>query len=163
MFPFSENPAFWLFTLAVSAITYLVMRRHVHKRLVIAPQASLRSPIQRAMHWMSLLLLVIPLGYVTLINGEPFWAAFAILWAQAGSMLLLRLLKISYTIRVWLLLPISVASVFVGAIVAVWPSFDNSMLQAAPWLFLFLAALAFALSGLISLYSFPIGYGERAR
>lgn len=163
MFPFSENLAFWIFTLVVSAIAYVVMRMHVRKQLVAAPKASLRSPVQRAMHWISLFLLVIPLGYVFLINGEPFWAAFAILWAQAGSMLILRLLKISYAIRVWLLPPISVASVFVGAIVAVWPSIDYPTLQTAPWLFLSLAASAFALSSLISLYSFPIGYGERAQ
>jgi len=162
MFPLSENLGFWAFTAALCAVVYLVMRRHVRKQLVTAPKESLRSTSERALHWASLFLLVLPLGYVILIDGEPFWAAFAILWVQAGSMFSLRLLRVRYTIRVWLLLPIAVASVLVGAIVAIWPSIEPLTLRSAPWFFLAVTAILFALSSVISLYSFPAGYGERA-
>jgi len=163
MFPLFENLVFWSFTALLSALAYFLMRRHVRKQLATAPKASLRSGSQRALHWASLLLIVIPLGYVIFVNGEPFWAAFAILWVQAGLMLLLRFIGVRYTIRIWLLIPITVVSAVVGALVAVWPSVEPSTIHTAPWSFLFLASLAFALSSALSLYSFPLGYGERAR
>lgn len=115
------------------------------------------------MHWVSLLLLAIPLGYVLAINGEPFWLAFTILWVQVGSMVAMRLIGVGYVKRAWLLIPIVPLSVFVAAAVAVWQADAPLALQFVPWTFLVLSALAFALSGVLSLYSFPVGYGERSR
>jgi hypothetical protein len=163
MFPLSESLGFWAFTAALCAAVYFLMRRHVRKQIATAPTASLRSPSQRALHWTSLLLLVVPLGYVFLVEGQFFWAAFAILWAQAGAMLLFRLLGVRHAVRLWLLIPIAVGSIAVGAVAGAWPSVELSTIQAAQWVFLSLSALAFALSSALSLCSFPIGYGERAR
>jgi hypothetical protein len=163
MFPFFDNLGFWAFTGIVSLLAYFLMRRHVRQQLPTAPKASLRSPRQRLMHWSSLLLLALPLGYVILVNDKPFWAVFCVLWVQAGSMLALRLVGVRFTVRVWLLIPVAVASLFFGAVATVWPSVNSSALREAPWPFLFITTVAFALSSLISMYSFPLGYGERSR
>jgi hypothetical protein len=163
MFPFFDNLGFWALTGIASLFAYLLMRRHVRKQLLVAPQGSLRSPRQRQMHWLSLLLLALPLGYVILVDGEWFWPAFIVLWVQAGSMLALRLVGVRFAVRVWLLIPVSVASLFIGAAATTWPSVNSSSLSEAPWGFLSIAVLAFALSSVISMYSFPIGYGERSR
>jgi len=162
MFPFFDNLGFWAFTGIVSLLAYFLMRRHVRKQVLAAPKASFRSPQQRLMHWSSLLLLALPLGYVILINGEPFWAVFCVLWVQAGSMLALRLVGVRFAVRVWLLIPVAVASLFFGAVATVWPSVNSSAIREAPWLLLSVTTIAFALSSVISMYSFPLGYGERS-
>jgi hypothetical protein len=77
-------------------------------------------------------------------------------------MLLPRVARLKYRIRFWLLAPVSVASVFVGAVVSIWPSIDVTSVQRAPWPFLLVTGLAVALSVVLSIYSFPIGHGERA-
>ncbi len=163
MFPFFDNLAFWAFIAAMGAVGYFTMRKHVHKQIAMAPRESLRNPAQRALHRTSIVFVVLPLAYVGLIDGEPFWAAGAVLATQAGLMGLLQLLGVGYAIRLWMLLPITAASIIAGAAAAAWPSVEPSALATAPWLFLILAAAAFALSAAFSLYSFPIGYGERAR
>ena len=163
MFPFFENIGFWLFTALFSALAYLVMRRHVRKQIATAPKASLRNSSQRALHWASISLIAIPLGYVFFVNGEPLWAAFAILWVQAGVMVFLRFMGVCYAVRIWLLIPVALVSAIVGAVVAIWPTIDSASFRAAPWIFLFLTSLAFGLSNAVSLYSFPLGFGERAK
>lgn len=161
--PYFVDLGFWAFTGIASLLAYFLMRRHVRKQLSTAPKASLRSPRQRLMHWSSLLLLALPLGYVAFVNDEHFWAVLCVLWVQAGSLLALRVSGIRFTVRVWLLVPLAVASFFGGVVAASWPSVNTSALREAPWLLLCFAAVAFALSSAISMYSFPPGYGERSR
>jgi hypothetical protein len=108
-------------------------------------------------------LLALPLGYIALVNAKPFWAVFAILWTQSGLMLLLRMLGIRFKVRMWLLVPIAVLSVLVGAVTSAWPAGQLAGLRSAPWALLSLAALAIGLSTVLSTYSFPLGFGERAK
>lgn len=163
MFPFFENIVFWAFAIVVWVATYVVARRHVRKHAATAPKESFRNPTQRAMHWASLLLLLVPIGYVSATNEESFWPVLAVLCAQAVCMVLLRGIGIGYAKRAWLLIPVAALSVVVGAVVAVWQSDAPLSIEYAPWLLLGCTALAFAVSAVVSIYSFPIGFGERSR
>ena len=60
---------------------------------------------------------------------------------------------------IWLLLPISLASGFIGALVMAWPDFEFSFI---PWFSLILIVFIYSMSNLISVVSFPKEYGERA-
>ena len=163
MFPFSQNLPFWACLAFVCVIAYFAMRRYVRRQMATAPSTALRDRSQRALHWVSLILVVAPLAYVALIDGKPFWAAFAILWVQTASMSMLRVAGVRFAIRIWLLVPVAIVSIAVGAAVVTWPSFDQSELRTAPWPYLLAATLAFALSYAVSMLSFPNGHGERVR
>ena len=163
MFPFSQNLTFRACVAVLCAITFVVSRRYVRRQLAVAPKSALRSRAQRALHRVSLILVVAPLAYVALVDGQPFWAVFAILWVRGACMSLLRFTRVRFAIRLGLLAPVAVASIAVGAAVMTWPAFVPSELRAAPWPTLVAAALAFALSDAVSMVSFPKGHGERIR
>ena len=141
----------------------LVMRRHVRSRMIDAPVASFRSPKQRVMHYVSIILITVPLGYVALVNGAPFWAAFGVLGVQAGVQAVVRSWGVGYVARTLMITPIAVVSVLAGALVEVWPASGLSALRNASWAFLVLCGISLALSSALSMYSFPIGFGERAQ
>lgn len=163
MFPLASNFDFWIAIFVAGVVTMLVMRRHVRSRMTDAPEASFRSRKQRGMHYVSIILITVPLGYVALVNGAPFWAAFWVLGVQAGVLAVLRSWDVGYVARALMIGPIAAVSVLVGALVEVWPASGLSALSNASWAFLVLCGISLALSSAFSMYSFPLGFGERAQ
>jgi len=163
VFPLPENLWFWAVTAALCIGIWAAMRRYVRRQLAKTRPASIRSARQLSLHRGSILLLALPLGYVAFVDGQPFWAVISVLWVQVGLMLLLRMLGLGFKVRVWLVALLAVLSVAVGAAVAIWPVVEAARLASAPWALLALTALAVGASTLLSIYSFPLGFGERAK
>lgn len=69
------------------------------------------EPTQLWLHRASVLATALPFIYVFVVDGSWFWETLAILWVQAGLMLALRAARLRYGIRLWLLVPVSGASV----------------------------------------------------
>ncbi len=162
MLPLFENLDIWLFVALLSVVSYFFIRKSIQKQLATAPAASLRNTNQRKLHWLSILMIVMPLAYVFLIDSKPFWSVLSVLWIQAGAMGLLRVFKIGWVYRSWLLLPVTVFA-FLGGAFVFKVQIESTSLVTTPWLSIALSALAFAASNLLSVFSFPLGYGERAR
>jgi hypothetical protein len=135
------------------------------RRQIVAntqPEA-FRSQQQRTLHWLSILCLLPPLGYIFAINDAAFWPVLGVLFANAGIMLCLRLIGVGYVARLWLLPVVTLVSTAVGSAVYAWPSLNAATLQSSPWFLLLVNSLLVSASGALSILSFPVGYGERSK
>jgi hypothetical protein len=121
-----------------------------------------RSPLQQKMHLIGVALLVVALIYFLFVgNFEPI-PFLVLLSAQILPMLVLRSFRVRWQVRAWLLPFVAIASVFVAAYTLIWPSHAISSLPSHVWFTLAFTSSLAAASGLLSIFSFPIGYGERA-
>ena len=136
-----------------------------HRRQVAAstPPEAFRSQQQRNLHWLSILCLLPPLGYIFAVNGSAFWPVLGVLFANAGVLLCLRFIGVGYVARLWLLPVVTLVSTAVGGAVYSWPSLNAAALQSSPWLLLLSSSLFVSASGALSILSFPLGYGERSK
>ena len=164
MFPFSENLFFWATLLAATCAACLLMRRYARKLEATAPAGSLRNPGQLRMSVASAMLGALPLVYALGVNGDQIFEILTVLCAQAICMLCLRFGGVPYSVRVWLYVPLVALSAWVGG------SFGASLWAGSvaveatdKWLVLVVASSIFAVAGVLSIYSFPRGYGERER
>ena len=112
----------------------------------------------------SAILSSLPLVYALGVNSDQIFEILTILCTQAICMLCLRFGGVPYRVRIWLYVPLVLLSAWVGR------SFGPSLwvgsvdVQATDkWLVLVVASSIFAVAGVLSIYSFPIGYGERKR
>lgn len=128
-----------------------------------APAAAFRTPAQRRLHWASLLLLLVPLAYIFAVNGTHFFPVLATLAVHATVMQLLRVVGLGYVARLWPIPLVSALSAVAGAAASTWPNFGTSFLPQAPWLLLAATSSLAGLSTLLSIISFPLGFGERAK
>ena len=117
-------------------------------------QPGSRSPKQLWLHRASIIILVPTLVSAFFTDSSLLLPTFAILAVQVGAMLLLRFVGVSYKMRLWLLPVIAAASLAIGIFVAIWP---------VSLLALTLITIAVLLSHVLSVYSFPHGYGERVQ
>lgn len=144
-------------------IAFRLMRRSMLRAAESAPPQAFRTSKQRALHWLSLLCLLQPLLYIFGVDGTHFFPVVAVLCSQAAFMLLLRILGARYVHRLFLLPLVAFASAAIGAVAFAWPVLQATEFGAAPWLLLCVSAAFVAASGALSIQSFPVGYGERAR
>ena len=121
-----------------------------------------RSPVQQKLYLAGLALLVLASAYFLFVgNLEPI-PFLALLSVQVLPMLVLRSFRVRWQVRAWLLPFVAIASVFVAAYTLVWPSHAISALPSSVWFTLAFTSSLTAASGLLSIFSFPIGHGERA-
>jgi hypothetical protein len=153
--------------LAVGMALGLAIRRllqpQMQRAIANSPAASFRTPAQRRLHWASLLCLLPPFGYIIAVDGTHFFPVLASLAAHAAVMQVLRAVGLGYVARLWLIPVVSALSVVVGATSSTWPNVGTSPLLQAPWLLLVTTSSLVGLSTLLSIISFPLGFGERAK
>ena len=140
-----------------------LMRPSMQRAVASAPPQAIRTPKQRKLHWGSMLFLLPPLLYIFGIDGTHFGPVLAVFILQAAILAIMRSLGIGYARRIVLLPVVSIASVAIGACAFAWPTLRPEVLNSAPWVLLGLSAICLAVSNALSIYSFPIGFGEGAR
>jgi hypothetical protein len=140
-----------------------LMRPSLQRAAATAPPQAFRTPTQRALHWASMFLLLPPLLYVFGVDGTHFFPVVVVLLFQVAIMQLLRLLGLGHVRRLILLPFVGIASVATGAATFSWPTLRPEELASAPWALLCLSAFSVATSVALSVYSFPLGFGERSR
>jgi hypothetical protein len=126
-------------------------------------KAAVRTPAQLRMHQGSIALLLPPYVYAFVVGGEFMWPILSTVMSHAGGMLLLRLIGLGYQTRLRLLPIVAVGAIVFGAIVNTWPSVTSASVTSAHWLLLVAASLFASGSTILSVLSFPLGYGERAK
>ena len=126
-------------------------------------KGAIRTPAQLRMHQGSIALLLPPYFYAFVFGGEYMWPILATVMSHAGGMLLLRLVGLGYQQRLRLVPAVAAGAVLVGAIVNTWPSVTSAGVVSAPWLLLVAASLFASGSTILSVLSFPLGYGERVK
>jgi hypothetical protein len=149
--------------MGLGLVVLRLMRRSMQQGAASPPPEAFRTSKQRTLHWLSMLFLLPPLLYIFVVDGTHFIPVGAVLCSQAAIMLLLRVLGFGYIHRLFSLPVVALVSVAIGAAAFAWPALHAKELSAAPWILLCVAAAFVAASGALSIQSFPVGYGERAR
>jgi Na+/H+-dicarboxylate symporter len=162
MVPFAENLDFWLLMALAAGFIWFVARRRSRAVVPGAPPVAFRSPAQVTMYRASIVPLIVPVGYVLGVDGTHFWPVVVVVGVQSFIQIALVGAKVGYRVRVVLIPLIALVSIAGGAVSSVWPAVDASSLQAAPWMLLSATAVAFAVGAVLSIYSWPVGLGERA-
>ena len=158
MFTISENLAGWAFVVVVFGMSgALVFCKNETAldwlAMLIPPIPPTPSASQRAMLWVSSLLLLGPVLYNYFTHeysGIP-WIMFP---ANQGLVHLAKRMGLGFTTRVWLLIPTAAATAAMGCA----PMLRNADV---PWSFVCVAAISFAVATAVNWYSFPIEYRER--
>lgn len=127
-----------------------------------APAAAMRTPRQLRLNQASAFLLLPVLGYFAFLSELGVWPFFASLMVFVAITLLLRLAGLSWRSRLALTPVAAAASTIPGALVVAWPSFAIASISPSSWLAIAVSAAVLAVSGLLSILSFPVGYGERS-
>ncbi len=147
---------------AIGLVALRLFRPPMERAVASAPTGALRTPVQRRLHWASLACLLLPLGYIVAVDGTHFFPIVGALVANAAIMQALRMARLVYVARLWLIPPISALSAVIGAAVAAWPDLAIHSLARAPWPPILMASACVSLSTALSIWSFPVGFGERA-
>jgi len=140
-----------------------LLRPHMQRAIANAPTGAFRTPAQRRLHWASLLALLPPFAYILAVDGTYFFPVFATLVAHAAVMQILRIVGLGYVARLWLVPVVSALSAVVGAAASTWPNLGAPFLLQAPWILLAATSSLVGLSTVLSIISFPLGFGERAK
>ncbi|MBC7489020.1 MAG: hypothetical protein H7240_02430 [Glaciimonas sp.] len=127
-----------------------------------SPPAAIRNAHERRLNVSGALLLLFPIGY-----GLAFDQTHALLIFATGItfivlMLFLRLARITWRRRIMLLPLVATAAAMVGIAANTWPNVSFAQQSLETWFILGITVGIVALSSLLSILSFPIGYGERA-
>jgi hypothetical protein len=162
---FSLTELFVLFAVGASfgLIALRILRPSRQRAFASAPPAAFRTPTQMRLHWASLACLLPPFGYISGFDGTHFFPVFATLFALAATMQLLQIVGLGYVARLWLIPCASVLSVVAGAGTSIWPNLNIASLSQVPWFLLVATSALASLSTALSIVSFPIGFGERAK
>lgn len=139
-----------------------LFRPQIQRAVANAPSGAFRTSAQRRLHWAALACLLPPLGYIFAVDGEHFFPILGSLATNTAVMHALRAARVTYMSRLWLIPFVSAGSAFAGALIAAWPHVEAESLVAAPWLVLLATNACIGLSTALSIYSFPLGFGERA-
>jgi hypothetical protein len=124
-------------------------------------EAGRKSRRQRAVHLASVASLLSLFAYAIFSPTALFLVAGAA-FSYAGLMVFLQLARVPWRTRLFLAPIMAIGSVFVGAVVHSWPEPSLSALTLENWVVLALTASVVLLSSFVSMYSVPIGYGERS-
>jgi hypothetical protein len=146
--------------LAVFGAVVFFLKRHVRRQNENAPADSLRTQRQQTLHRLSGAFAVTPLLIALWLRFEMVWAVAATVVAFSAVMLVLRFLGFSVFVRLLALPLAGVLSVLAGGLSSSWPSIQ--LPQSAELLPLSLIAAMFCISWTLSIYSIPIGHGERS-
>ena len=161
------SPTEFLMLLAIGvAVGLLILRRlrpQMQQAIANSPPQAFRTPSQRRLHWASLLCLLPPFAYIFAIDGTHFFPVFVALTAHAAIMQALRIARFGYIFRLWIVPFASVVAVVVGVVISAWPDLNSQSFRQAPWLLLAIASGLVGVSTVLSILSFPLGFGERAR
>jgi hypothetical protein len=121
-----------------------------------------RSPMQQKLNLASVALIVVASAYFLFVSDLAPIPFLALISTQILPMLVLRGFRVRWQVRAWLVPLVAIASVFVAAYALVRPSHAISALPIYMWLTLAFTSVLTAASGLLSIFSFPIGHGERS-
>jgi hypothetical protein len=136
--------------------------RSVRKANRTAPPAARRNARQGALNLASAFLLLPLVGYFCLFDLQHLPLAATAGAAFIVVMLILRIAKIPWRWRLGLLPFVAVAALLAGATACDWPSVPLSQVSTESWVVLGLTTVVVAVSSVLSIFSFPEGYGERA-
>jgi NADH:ubiquinone oxidoreductase subunit 3 (subunit A) len=162
-----EYHSFWsdvlpiiLMVVLAIVVTWL-LRKKIRRQVASGPQEARRSPQERRLHRLSLLLIVVPMIYVVLFDVDLLFPVFAMLAVQSVVLIGSRVLGLPFGWRLACILPAGLLSILAGACVASWPDLTLSFTADRAWV-LTACAASLALSALLSYLSFPPGYRARA-
>ena len=152
----------YLVLAAVLAVALRYGLRSARRANAAAPPEARRSLRQRALHFASALLPLLAVGYFAFFNERLLLASIALSSVFIAIMLGLRFLGIPWRTRL-LVCPLAAEVAFyAGAMWAAIPSLEPSSLAPGVLVALSTAAVAWCVSWVLSLFSFPLGYGERS-
>ena len=121
-----------------------------------------RSSAQRKMHLSSIPFVLIPFLYFVWLGGPGLNAFLALTATQILPMLAFRSLRVRWRVRLGLMPLLAAISALSGAVALTWPTVELSKISAPLWAILVIASVSIFVSSVLSLYSFPLGHGERA-
>lgn len=153
----------WALALAAACIGVFIWAfRSVRKANRTAPPAAMRNARERRLNVASGFLLLPLIAYAAVLDQ-----AHAPLMVGAGGtfiilMLLLRLARIPWQWRLALIPFVAIAAALAGAFSATLPNASFNLESLESWTVLGVTLLVVALSSLLSIFSFPVGFGERA-
>jgi hypothetical protein len=145
----------------IFAAVMVPLLRHVRRANASAPPEAIRTPQQRYLNHASAAILLAPLAYWFFVAKEP-WPFLTMLLSFVAGMLVLRAVKVPWRARLWVAPFIAVACVVPGALVDLPRGISLLDADRTLWLPLAIASPFMALSYVLSVYSFPLAYGERS-
>jgi hypothetical protein len=151
----------YLVLIAIFVVAVRFMLRATKRPVLLAPPSAVRTPSQQRLNLASAMLLLPVLAYFAFLSDLHVWPLLALFLTFVVLMLLLRYLGVSWRVRIGLTPFVAAASTLPGALATTWPSLSVTAISASSWLELAGAATVLAASGVLSILSFPIGYGER--
>ncbi len=157
----SENLLYAALAACYIVLGYFAVQATRSPSLSSAASAS-RSAAQRKLHMASVPFALIPLLYFVWLGGPGLKVFLVLAASQILPMLALRSLRVKWRVRLSLMPWLAALSAFIAAFALTWPTMDLSRIAAPLWATLAIAALCIFVSSVLSLYSFPLGHGERA-
>lgn len=162
-----EYHSFWsdvlpiIFMVGLGIILTWQLRKKIRRQLASAPQEARRSPHERRLHRMSLLLIAVPMIYAVVFDVDLVFPVVAMLASQSVVLTGSRALGLPFGWRLACILPAGILSLFVGAYFASWPTLTLPP-TAGQACALTASAISVALGALLSYLSFPPAYRGRA-
>jgi hypothetical protein len=162
-----EYHSFWgdvlpiILMVFVATVVTWQLRKKIRQQLASAPAEARRSPQERRLHLLSLLLIAAPMIYAFLLEVDLVLPVVVMLAAQVVVLIGVRALGLPFGWRLACILPAGLFSLLAGALAASWPDLTLSPAADQAWA-LTACAASLALGALLSYLSFPPAYRARA-
>jgi len=121
----------------------------------------IRSPRQRLLNNASALFMLLALGCFLCLNAFEVWPFVVMAVSFVAVMLLLRYARVPWKARIFLTPLVAAAAAFAGAWSVARPSFALETVGHGLWPAFAIAGVSLAMAQVLSIFSFPLGYGER--